>query len=200
VKLFWSSRSPFARKVMIAAHELGVADHIEIVRVVAHPADPNREVMRVNPLGKIPTLVLDDGTVLHDSVVIMEYLDATFGGTLLPAAGAPRWRALTLQALADGMMEADLRWLEERRLPEPEWRRAMIAGMQVKLEAALDSLDAAPPSTITVGAIALASALAHLDFRFADAPWRTGRPRLAAWFETFAARPSMTATAFADQY
>jgi glutathione S-transferase len=200
VKLLWSSRSPFARKVMIAAHELGIADDIELERVVVDPAVANDRVMQVNPLGRIPTLILDDGETLHDSPVIIEYLDDRFGGSLMPRSGDARWAALKLQALADGIMEADLRLLEERKHLQNGHRDALAAGMRGKIAAALDALEAARPTGITVGAVALGSALAHLDFRFPDEPWRPGRPRLSAWFATFAARPSMRATSFVDQY
>jgi glutathione S-transferase len=200
MKLLWSSRSPFARKVTIAAHELGIADRIAMERVVVSMADPSRDVMRFNPLGRIPALILDDGAVLHDSRVIIEYLDVTFGGGLLPPAGEARWRALTLQALADGLMESDLRWLEESRFDLAQRREPYVASMKAKIAAGLDSIEAAPPSTVTVGEIALGSMLAHLDFRFPGDPWRPSRPTLSAWFETFAARPSMVATKFVDQY
>lgn len=200
MKLLWSSRSPFVRKVMIAAHELGIADRIATERVVVSPADPNRAVMAVNPLGKIPTLTLDDGTVLYDSRVIVEYLDTTYGGSLVPRDGAARWRALTLQSLADGTIEADLRWMEERNRPEAERRVAHRDGAITKVESGLAVLEATELAGVDVGTIAVASALAHLDFRFPEAPWRPTHPRLAAWFEIFSARPSMRATQFVDQY
>ncbi len=200
MRLFWSSRSPFARKVMIAAHELGVAAEITTERVAVDAADPNRKVMHFNPLGRIPTLILCDGGVLHDSAVIIEYLNTRFDGSLVPGSGRERWDALTLQALADGVMEADLRLLEERKHLDGSKRNAHVAGMRAKIAAALDYLEQAPPTEITVGEVALGSALAHLDFRFPEEPWRPGRPRLAAWFDTFSARPSMRATPFADQY
>jgi glutathione S-transferase len=114
--------------------------------------------------------------------------------------GRERWEALTLQALADGVMEADLRLLEERKYLEGGKRGAHIVGMRSKIAAALDHLELTPPTDVTVGEVALGSALAHLDFRFPDEPWRPGRPRLAAWFGEFSARPSMRATPFADQY
>jgi len=200
MKLFWSSRSPFARKVMIAAHELGIADILELERVVVDPAEPNDRVMQFNPLGRIPTLILDDGGVLHDSAVIIEYLDDRFAGSLMPKDAAARWPALKLQALADGIMEADLRLLEERKHVQESHRDAMAAGMRCKISKALNSLEALSPTGLTVGEVSLGSALAHLDFRFPDEPWRPGRPKLAAWFETFSARPSMRATPFVDKY
>ena len=200
MKLHWSPRSPFVRKVMIVAHELGIADRIGTMRVIVDPANPNPEVTQFNPVGKIPTLILDDGTVLFDSVVIVEYLDATYGGSLIPRGGPERWKALALQALADGVMELDVRWLEERNKPPTERREAIIAGAKARIAMALDRCEADPPADLTVGSIALASALAHLDFRFPEEPWRHGRPKLAAWFDVFAARPSMAATAFVNQY
>jgi glutathione S-transferase len=200
MRLFWSSRSPFARKVMIAAHELGIAAEITTERVVVDTANPNRKVMRFNPLGRIPTLILGDGRVLYDSPVIIEYLNTRFDGRLVPGSGRERWDALTLQALADGVMEADLRLLEERKHLDDGKRHAHVAGMRAKIAAALDHLDQTPPTEITVGEVALGSALAHLDFRFPEELWRADRPRLAAWFSEFSARPSMRATPFSDQY
>lgn len=200
MKLLWSSRSPFARKVMIAAHELGIADGLEIERVVVDTANPNRAVMQINPLGQIPTLILDDGTALHDSTVIIDYFDRRYEGSLVPTEGEERWSALKLQAIADGIMEADLRLLEERKHLSNGHRDAVAAGMRGKIAKALDALEANPPAVVNVGAVALGSALAHLDFRFPDEPWRPAHPKLAAWFEAFAARPSMRATSFVDQY
>src|SRR5262249_30120247 len=104
MKLMWSSRSPFVRKVMVAAHEVGVAGRIATERVVVAADKPNAQVMALNPLSKIPTLVLDDGTALYDSRVICEYLDALHDGPrLFPADPAARWRALRRQALGDGV-------------------------------------------------------------------------------------------------
>jgi glutathione S-transferase len=185
---------------MIAAYELGVADRLKIVRVIADSANPNPAVVEHNPLGRIPTLVLDDGTVLQDSAVIVDFLTATFGGSLIPPAGPERWSALSLQSLADGVMEADIRWMEERRRPPEERRQGIVKGMRAKIEASLDRIEHDPPVQLTVGAIAVASALAHLDFRFSDVPWRPGRPRLDSWFTEFSRRPSMAATTFVDQY
>lgn len=200
MKLLWSSRSPFARKVMVAAHELGIAERIETVRVAVDAANPNPDVTRYNPLGRIPTLILDDGAVLQDSVVIVEYLNATYGGSLIPPSGPARWQALTLQSLADGLMDSDIRWLEEKRRPQPEQRQPIVAGMRHKIDGALDRIESDPPEGVNAGTIATASALAHLDFRFPEAPWRPRRPRLDAWFQTFAMRPSMLATEFVDTY
>src|SRR5262245_41396748 len=115
MKLHWSPRSPFVRKVMIAAHELGLVERITCVRTVAAPTRPHAALMEVNPLSKIPTLVLDDGTVLYDSPVICEYLDSLHGGhKLVPADGMERMVALRRQALGDGFLDFLLLLRNER--------------------------------------------------------------------------------------
>jgi len=204
MKLLWSSRSPFVRKVLIVMHELGIAADVDLWRVVVSSARVNAEVMALSPLGRIPALVLEDGSVLHDSRVIAEYLDSRHGnGTLFPP-GVLRWQALRQQALADGIMETDIRWLEERDRPEAMRAVSRIEAYRAKIESALDvfetdqALDATELPTI--GHLAAASALAHLDFRFNELSWRSGRPRLAAWYEAVSRRPAVRATAFSDQY
>jgi glutathione S-transferase len=202
MKLLWSSRSPFARKVTIAAHELGIADMLTLERVVVNAVKPNAEVMRIHPLSKIPALVLDDGTVLIDSRVIVEYLADRVGNTTLLPQDKTRWPALRLQALADAIMETDLRWLDERFREEAYRLPAQIEACRIKIVSGLDALEADPPPAagVNIGHIATASALAHLDFRFPDLGWRNGHPRLAAWHEAFSRRPSMVATAFSEVY
>jgi glutathione S-transferase len=153
-----------------------------------------------NPLGKIPSLVLEDGTVLFDSRVILEYLDhRAGGGRIIPTDIDARLAALRLQALADGIMDASVllvyegRWRAPER-HEPKW----IEHQAGKVERTLAALEAAPPAlspTPDVGQIALACALGYRDFRFGDA-WRRDRPRLVAWLDRFAARvPAFAATA-----
>jgi glutathione S-transferase len=197
MKLFFAAASPFARKVTVSAAELGVA--IERVPAAPHPINRDRSVVASNPLGKVPTAVADDGTVLYDSRVICEYVDALgSGGKLFPAAGAARWRALTEQALADGLMDAGilLRYEALTRPPEKqsaEWQ----AGQTDKMVCALDELERQAlglAGRVDIGTITIGCALGWLDFRFGDMGWRNGRPGLAAWFATFDARPSMAAT------
>ena len=204
MKLLWSSRSPFARKVMVAAHELGLAERIETERVVVDSVNPNRDVMRLNPLSKIPTLLLDDGSVLFDSRVIVEYLAETAGDATLIPQGAARWPVLRRQALGDGVMEADLRWIDERNRAAAVQLPAQIEASRAKINSGLDALEAdaglSSRERADVGCVAIGSALAHLDFRFGELEWRRARPRLAVWFETFSQRPSMIATAFTDHY
>jgi glutathione S-transferase len=190
---------------MIAAHELGVAKELTLVRAVVHPARPNSEVMAFNPLSKIPTLVVGDDLVLYDSRVICDYLEASHGrGRLVPPDGPERWRVLTWQALADGMMETALLWLSERARPDGARQDDIVAGCALKITTTLDRfecdegfLSAGKP---TLGHIAVGSALLYLDFRFAGERWRDSRPRLQAWFDTFSTRSSVAATAFQDVY
>jgi len=202
VKLHWSPRSPFVRKVMVAAHELGVADGIETVRTVVAMTQPNLGLLSDNPLGKIPTLVLDDGTAIYDSLTICEYLDALHGPRLFPAAGPARWTALTWHALGNGLLDLLVLWRNERDKPQkrqtPEW----LAGFALKTMATLDRLQAMAPALdaapFGIGHVAVGCALSYLDFRFATLGWRTGRPELAAWHAGFEARPSVLATQAAD--
>ncbi|MGA0606002.1 glutathione S-transferase family protein [Phenylobacterium sp. VNQ135] len=197
MKLFSSGASPYARKVAVAAHEAGLIDRIEIVSVSVTPVSVNAEVAATNPLTKVPTLVLDDGTALYDSRVIVEYLDHLAGGRLIPASDA-RWGSLRDQAAADGLLDAALLARYERALrPEPlrwaEWDDGQIG----KIRRALDVFEAgfAPSAGAPqIGDIAIACALSYLDFRFADLGWRDGRPKLTAFAEAFNARPSMQAT------
>ncbi len=202
MRLFWSSRSPFARKVVAAAHELGIADRIRLDRVVVSSTGTNEVVMTHNPLSQIPTLLLPDGTALFDSAVILEWLDLRFGpNRLLPADPAQRFAVLRLQALGDGLMENSIRCLGER-MRGPLFSAAHDAAHRAKIASVLDCLEkeAADLHQATAGSLAIACGIAHLDFRHADQDWRAGRPRLAAWHEEFSSRPSMRATAYRDEH
>jgi glutathione S-transferase len=185
-----SPPSPFGRKVKIAASLLGLLDDIRIE--IADPTDPNDSVRRQNPLGKIPTLIIEDGTALYDSRVILEYLDhRAGGGRILPAEPKARFQALTLQALCDGILDASIlqvyegRWRPAER-HEPKW----LAYQADKIARALATLEAAPPvidPLPTVGQITLACALGYRDLRF-PGTWRDAHPRLVAWLDAFAAQ------------
>ena len=184
-----SPASPFGRKVKIAALELGLMDRIEIVP--ADTNDPAEPLRQQNPLGKIPTLVLEDGTTLFDSRVIVDYLDHLVGGDRLVPAGDGRFVQLRLQALADGVCDAALLQVYETRFrPEEGRNAAWVANQAGKVSRALATLEAAPPAYADrprVGEIALACALGYLDLRFAGA-WRADHPRLVAWLDAFAAK------------
>ena len=192
-RLHWSPTSPYVRKVMVAAHELGLADRIDLVptRVETVVAD----VAADNPLGRVPALVLPDGTTLFDSLVIAEFLNETGGGTLFPRPGPERWRTLTLHALAQGIIDAAIAIVAERRRPWAERSPAFVAARQAEIGRALDALERnIPASTPDIGTITVAAGLGYVDFRLPDDAWRSSRPRLAAWFAAFAQRPSMAAT------
>jgi glutathione S-transferase len=205
MKLFWSSRSPFVRKVMVVAHELGLAEQIACERVVVSAIRPNTDVMAHNPLAKLPTLILDDGSALYDSRVICEYLASLKSQPqLFPGPGPQRWAALRQQARADGLMDALIVWLMERAKPVEQQQAALIDACRLKLRAVLDAMEkdagAMQSESFGIGQIATGVALSYVDFRFAAENWRTGRPSLAAWHTPFAKRPSMVATGHADVY
>jgi len=182
-----SPPSPFGRKVRIAAAILGLSDKIEIV--VADTNDPDDSLRRQNPLGKIPVLI-DNGRAVFDSRVILEHLDhLAGGGKIIPLDHGARLDALTLQATADGILDASILQVYEGRFREEAKRDANWLKYQAdKVARALAPLEAAPPPVgHDVGAITLACALGYLDLRFAGA-WRAGHPGLVAWLDDFAAR------------
>jgi glutathione S-transferase len=198
MKLFYSQTSPFVRKCLVAAHELGLAQRLELVPAVPNPVNRDRSVVDRNPLGKIPTLVTDAGEVFFDSRVICEYLNGLGDGHLLPATGEARYAILTDQALADGLMDAAVLARYESALrPEPLRWPAWTGGQMDKVSSALSDFErraAAWEDRMDLGVIALGCALGYLDFRYADIAWRARSPSLARWYEQFAARESMTRT------
>lgn len=193
--LRYSPASPYARKIRIAADLLGLTDRIEIS--AASTTDASDPLRQQNPLGKIPTLILEDGAAVYDSRVIADYLDALAGGgRLIPTEPHARIDALRLQALGDGINDAALliRY-EVASRPEALRHDETIALQQGKIDRALAALDAAAPAgDITIGHIAVACALGYLDLRFNGA-WRTSFPRLVSWLDAFRSRaPAFDAT------
>jgi glutathione S-transferase len=192
-----SPPSPFGRKIKIAAAILGLSGDIKIETTDTN--DPSDTIRKQNPLGKIPALIVEDGSVLFDSPVILEYLDARAGGgKILPREGNARWDALRLHAIADGIMDAALLQVYEKRFrPEEHWVAKWTDYQQEKVTRTLDVLEAAPPplpATPNIGHIALACALGYLDLRF-EGKWRANYPKLVAWLDDFAAKiPSFAAT------
>jgi glutathione S-transferase len=190
-----SSASPFARKVRIAAAVLGLADRIEVVPTDTN--DPGDSLRTQNPLGKIPTLVLEDGRAIYDSAVILEYLDYLAGGGKIIPSGAERFDVLTRAALADGIAEAAILKIYEQRWREEGARSARWLDHQSgKIGRGLAAFEAGPPPAgrIDVASIALACALGYLDLRFGGG-WRAERPGLVAWLDAFAAKvPAFEAT------
>ena len=204
MKLHWSPRSPFVRKVLVFAHEVGLADRIEKVRTNVAMTDPNRDLMRRNPLGKIPTLIADDGTVLFDSTVICEYFDSLHHGSkLFPQAPDKRWQALRWHALGDNMLDTLVLWRNERIRPQPQQSREILAGFELKTRASLDLLDneatVLGAASFGIGHVAVGVALGYIDFRFPELGWRSGRKRIAGWYESFERRPSMQKTVPVDE-
>jgi glutathione S-transferase len=200
MKLHHSVASPFVRKVRVVAIETGQNGRLELVTPTMTPIKPDADLVKDNPLGKAPCLVTDNGAALYDSRVICEYLDSLHDGPkMFPPAGPARWTTLRRQAEGDGIMDAGvlaryetfLRPIERRW---PEW----LEGQKGKFRRALDSLEGEADDfgdTVDIGTISIACALGYLDFRYGDEHWRATRPRLANWFERFAARPAMAKTA-----
>jgi len=205
MKLFYSATSPFVRTCLVAAHELALRDRLELVPATPHPVNRDRSITAFNPLGKVPTLITDAGLVLYDSRVICEYFDSVPAeasgapaarSSLLPL-GAARWPVLTLQALADGVMDAALlcRYETATRPESLRWNE-WVDGQLDKVNCGLDEMERLAPFSerVDLGTIGAGCALGYLGFRFADLPWQDRRPRLAQWFDGFGARASMLAT------
>lgn len=196
--LHWSPRSPYVRKVMIAIHEMGLQDRIKTVRTVAGGTTPHWELMKLNPVGKIPTLELEDGTAVYDSPVIIEYLDSLHSGPkLYPTAWPQRLTALRRHALGQGMLDNALPLLGEGFRPADKQSEPHKELWRAKLRACVDALEDEAESLastqFSIGHIAIGVALGYLDFRFDSLDWRNGHPKLTAWHATFNARPSVAA-------
>jgi glutathione S-transferase len=195
VKFYSNSTSPFVRKIAVTIRELGLDD--KIAPVVTNPRDESSGFWSKNPLAKIPALEAADGTILYDSPVICAYLDEVHGGgKLLAHTGAARWRTLTLAALADGILDAGLLARQETLRPAAEQSRAWIDKQMAIVARGFDRLDASVDAhnAIDHASIAAGCTVAWVRFRHSQTDWLAPRPRLAAWFKTFEARPSMQAT------
>ena len=198
MRLFHSPTSPYVRKVMVVLHETGQRGDVELVPAAGTPVDSGTMPIDRNPLGKIPALERDDGPTLYDSRVICRYLDAQSGGRLYPAAPA-LWDTLTVEATADGILDAAVLMVYEVRVrPEDIRFPAWVEGQWSKIARALDALEtrwiAHLNGPLDIGQIAVGCALGYLDFRHGDRNWRAGRPALTTWEAGFSTRPSMQAT------
>lgn len=205
MKLFWSTRSPFVRFVLVVAHEKGIAGRIETEQVVVAASKPNAAVMAHNPLNKLPTLVLDDGTPLYDSRVIAEHVDAIGeGAALLPPSGDARRTVQRQVALGIGLLDLLVGWLTEYRKPTAEQDAAFNDAMRVKFATTLDVLENEAPGlserAFDMAHAAIGAALGYADFRYGDIAWRDGRPALASFYEAVLARASFQATEHRDEY
>lgn len=199
MKLYCTAASPFSRKVRILVREMGLEKNVE--EIAARPST-SEELPRVNPLGKIPALILDDGSALMDSRVICEYLNDLGGGKFFPGASLfsqhnRRWKALMLQALGDGLCDAAVAYVYERIRPAELQSGDTKARYLAAVTRTLDVLEGASAKFAefpTIGEVAIGCGLGYLDFREVVPDWRNGRPALAAWFETFSQYPSVIAT------
>jgi glutathione S-transferase len=198
MKLYHAAASPYARKARVTIREAGIADRVEEVPV-APWTDP-AGYRDITPLGKVPALARDDAPNLFQSVVICEYLASLNpAAKLYPTSGEARWTALRQIAAADGILDASVAERVEAMFHEEGQRsQKFIDRQETTVARSLDLLEAGADQLggpVTAGQIAVACALAYRDFRFAENDWRAGHPGLAAWYETFAGRPSMTGTA-----
>ena len=199
MKLYWFNTSPYARKVRIVIAEKALGRLVEEISVEVY-ADPPA-LLAVNPLGKIPALVMDDGQGLFDSPTICAFLDAHpegRGPRLQSQSGPERWMVMRAEALGDGITDLAFGLRQEALKPEGEKSPTSAARARGQLLRSLDAIwptIRTLPEGVTLGHLTLAVALGYLDFRHADMAWRNGRPELAAWYEQICARPSVSATA-----
>jgi glutathione S-transferase len=201
MRLFHSPTSPYVRKVMLLIHEAGLTDAVELVSAAGTPLEPGTLPLMQNPLGKIPVLETPEGSI-YDSRVICRYLDAHSGAGAYPT-GSALWQTLTLEALADGILDAALLLVYETRLrPEDLRFQPWTDGQWSKIARALDALESEWISHLAVrregcpdmGQLAIAAALGYLDFRLGAQDWRAGHPALATWATGVMARPAFLAT------
>ena len=195
--LLMAGPSPYVRKVRVTLIETGLADQTETQKVAASPLEPDPTLTAMNPVGKVPTLLREDGPVLYDSRVICRYLDARAGAGLSPESRL--WEVLTLEATADGILDAAVGMIYEARFRPEEKRHApWLEGQWAKIARSLDALEDRWTShlagRVTMAQIAIGCALGYLDFRHPERDWRAGRPQLAAWFEKASETEAMQAT------
>ncbi|MDX3907013.1 MAG: glutathione S-transferase N-terminal domain-containing protein [Pigmentiphaga sp.] len=198
MKLHWSTRSPYVRKVMVTAIETGLEASIETQLSIVSLSSVNPDVLRDNPLGKIPTLVTDDGQCLYDSLVICEYLDHLGKGGLFPPEFPERLQALRWHALGNGLTDILILWNNERQRDPALQSQAHLSAYHAKTQATLDALEASIQQLerrpFDIGHIGVAIALGHADFRFGDLAWRASRPRLSDWADRMGERASFKRT------
>ncbi|MEH7828125.1 glutathione S-transferase [Gemmobacter denitrificans] len=198
MRLYHSPTSPYVRKVVVTLSETGLLEKVALVPVQTTPIAPDDLILAQNPLGKIPALELDTGEVLYDSRVICRWIDDHAGAGLY-GTGAAHWPIVTLEATADGILDAAVLMVYEWRMrPEERRHSPWVEGQWGKIARALDALETRwmdrLQGPLTMGQIAVGAALGYLDFRHADRGWRADHPHLAAWEAEFSARPSMQAT------
>ncbi|MEN9560289.1 MAG: hypothetical protein RLZZ502_1500 [Pseudomonadota bacterium] len=197
MKLINAKASPFGRKVMLSAHELGLTDKITVQEEMANPVNHNPVIIAHNPAGKIPCLLLDNGEALFDSRVICEYLDHLAGGGKLFPRNDKRWAVLRLMSVADEALGAALlvRYETVMRPENLRWQDWQTGQMKkIDQSFALLEKSVAQLAEITIGTLTVGAFCGYLDFRFPQHDWRSANPKLAAWYAEFSQRPSMQAT------
>jgi glutathione S-transferase len=194
MKLAYSPASPYVRKVTACAIKRGIDKQVERLKIGT--TDP--ELLKLNPLSKVPTLITDDGMAIYDSPVICEYLDSIGSAPkLFPSAGPARWKALTQESLADGILDATQPRRREIALPLDEGRKTYIELQQGKVKRAVAEFEKQAASLgelTTIGEITIGVALGYLDFRYANEPWRPGHPKLEAWYAKVVKLPPLAET------
>ena len=198
MKLYYAPTSPYVRKVMILLEETGQRDDVALINVATTPVAADPALLAKNPLAKVPALERPDGPTLYDSRVITAYLDARRGDKLYPV-GARRWDTLTLEATADGILDAALLMTYEVRLrPEEKRMEEWVDGQWDKIARSVAALNTRWMSHLNgpldMGQIAVGCALAYVDFRHGARDWRKGNDGLSAWFAEFESRPWMQST------
>jgi len=197
MKLIYSGLSPFARKVSVVLRETGLIDDTTLVEVSTTPVNSADEAVAANPSGKIPSLVLEDGSSVYDSRIICRYLNDRAGTDLYPNDAI--WKILTLEATADALMDAAVLMTYERRIrPEDMVYEPWVEAQWTKAERSINAVAADwgdfLEGPLNIGQIGIACALGYVDFRHADRDWRSANPALAEWFAAFSTRPAMEAT------
>ncbi|MGF1551120.1 MAG: glutathione S-transferase N-terminal domain-containing protein [Paracoccaceae bacterium] len=199
MKLYFSPTSPYVRKVMLVLYLRRLTEKVQLVTANTTPTRPDKQVLAHNPLGKVPALVTDEGEALYDSRVICRYLDEFSGGGLYPT-DERAFGVLRREALADGLLDAGLLAIDERRLrPEAQQSQQLVDAWQAKITRALGAFEAEAEAIREtperIDHLALAAALGYLDFRFSGMGWRREAPEIAEWFEDYRETPAMLATA-----
>lgn len=197
MKLYSSKTSPYSRKVRVAAEELGLSDLIE--EIMTDPFNPPPEFLAANPLSKIPTLITEKDEALPDSSLILEYLQTRGHGMASLPRGTKRWTALRRAQIAEGIMDAAVATVLEKRRPEGIVYTTFLDRQILVIKRSLDILNLETSSMLLEGPVSIVEitagvALAYLDFRMPYVEWRNGHEQLTQWYETFAQRPSMIKT------
>lgn len=196
MKLYFANTSPYSRKARVTVYEKGLDERVETI--FANPFEDNPGLKAANPLGKVPVLIIEEGHALCDSPVICAFLDSLSPQPALIGTGSRQWDVRAGEALTDGILDAAFAIVMERRRPDTQRSPLWVERWTDQISRATNTIEASSgvfDGALNLAQIGLGVALGYLDFRLPDLDWREGRPRLAAWYATFAERPAMKATA-----